>query len=338
MVGLAVRVQSVTPAPGAALTSKPGQVQVTFTDPVLTTSLYFSSISLGRVRPNQTIEEIAIQPSFSPNLKIMTLSMSNSTTTVGAYRLRLKSSMEEMNDYDAALMAMETSDTLRPPSELAEQISNDLAAMRQVDPRLTAIGYRPRTVPSSMFIILTTTATQQYNTNQYTGLALLDTEYGPVSYNSIGQYQGQQMLRLNFTYLYNSALLASIYGQAEGVALAEANFYVGGSSTITTETLSNGRSYTWRYRWGDCYSGCIHEHEWTYLRSEDISNLVSEGGDQLTDAEPLRPVLVLGTDQTFLDGEYSGSFPSGDGSAGGDFVSEFTVYQPTEASNWELYR
>ena len=40
---------------------------------------------------------------------------------------------------------------------------------------------------------------------------------------------------------------------------------------------------------------------------------------------------VQDLDANELDGEFSGSFPSGDGTAGGDFVAEFTVdgIQPT---------
>lgn len=40
------------------------------------------------------------------------------------------------------------------------------------------------------------------------------------------------------------------------------------------------------------------------------------------------PSTILDLDANALDGEFSGAFPSGDGTAGGDFVAEFTVMAP----------
>ncbi len=53
-----------------------------------------------------------------------------------------------------------------------------------------------------------------------------------------------------------------------------------------TITLVEPGSARFAYRWGDCLSGCIYEHDWTVRVNGDRASVVEEGGDELPPAWP----------------------------------------------------
>lgn len=66
----------------------------------------------------------------------------------------------------------------------------------------------------------------------------------------------------------------------------------------------------------------------------DLSGVASQDDTYQIAVKGSGPSVVLGIGGTALDGEFNGTFPSGDGAEGGDFASIFTVQsvQPTLAS------
>ncbi len=66
----------------------------------------------------------------------------------------------------------------------------------------------------------------------------------------------------------------------------------------------------------------------------DLSSVASVEDTYRVRLEGEGPVVIMDLDANALDGEFDGTFPSGDGTAGGDFVAEFEVagIQPTLSS------
>ena len=84
--------------------------------------------------------------------------------------------------------------------------------------------------------------------------------------------------------------------------------------------------------WGDCLCGCIYDRWWRFNVAGEGVSLEAEFGDDLE--WDIMPDLVSNSEAGFLDGEFSGTFPSGDGTAGGDFAMTFTLTRGGD-TNWD---
>ena len=59
---------------------------------------------------------------------------------------------------------------------------------------------------------------------------------------------------------------------------------IGQSSWYETSSIADGWRVVVRIGWGDCESGCIHEHRWTYEVTGGAPRLLRETGDALPPA------------------------------------------------------
>lgn len=193
----------------------------------------------------------------------------------------------EGSSIEAQMLAIDISNQLRPPEELANQLDNDLALIRSAFPEVVFIYYLYPYSPDELIVGLTDAAMVQYQTGQYHELDALNLEYGVINIRS-----GSRYIILTFNQVYNMELLADIYEQAnaEGVRYAEPNYTFGDGSTI----IAHPPFYTFVEAWGDCPSGCIF-HEYYYFIVEDgIPSSVQYPGLALVSPNG-RETLVAGT-------------------------------------------
>jgi Ca2+-binding RTX toxin-like protein len=174
---------------------------------------------------------------------------------------------------DAELMAMELSGEVLPPADLYRQIFEDLEAIRQAHPAMTAITHRPRWVPGELVIGLTDEGMKQYRNGQHQGLNSLNDQYGIAE---IEERSGPS-LRLRFQQAYNPEYLASLYEAVEGVGYAEPSWPIGDGDDIKV----SASGYTFSRGWGDCLCGCIYRHYWDFSINGGSVVLSREGGDPL---------------------------------------------------------
>lgn len=179
---------------------------------------------------------------------------------------------------DAELLALEISGALLPPTELYEQVYNDLTTIRQAYPEMNEIYHRPSWIPGELIVGFTEEAWQQIKNGEYQGLDELNSEYGLLQ---IKDTFSTYML-LEFEERYNPEYLAPLYTAAEGVTGAEPNQFIANESDIQAAIPD----YTFSFGWKDCPSGCIYHHYWAFTVIDGTVTLVNEYGDPLPNPEP----------------------------------------------------
>lgn len=316
-----LRVTGLIPVPGSVSVNAPGAIVATFSKELLPTSINdmtFRLIGSGSDGVFGNGNDMVVAANY------ITLSSSTEArfdlTGVpladDVYQVTLAGDIGAITDFDAELLAMEISGELLPPPSLYEQIHSDLIAIRQAYPAMTSIHHRLRWVPGELLVGLTPEAMQQFNNGDYHGLDSLNSEYEPVE--MIPNYT-LLMLLLRFEQRYNPEYLAPLYAAAEGVTYAEPNRLMRDGNDIDVSMLY----YTFSVGWGDCMAGCIFRHYWIFYVVGGSAVLVYEYGDPLD--HPLLPSIIFDLEGKPMDGEFSGTFPSGDDIPGGDFVCTFTI-------------
>lgn len=177
---------------------------------------------------------------------------------------------------DADVLALNISGQLAVPPELATEVRADLAAIRTAYPFLEAIHATSAWVPCTLFGELTPTAWAELGAGTYTGLDSLNQQYGPVEMSA---WFGCCGVSLEFDTLYNAVILADIYSAANGVVLLSPDF-IGGDPGMDIMSTGVG-DYVFRSGWGDCPSGCMSEHFWSFEVRDGSVVLTGEWGDPL---------------------------------------------------------
>lgn len=327
-------VTAICPPPGAVVQAV-DTIRVEFDAPVAPTSLNTASIRVYE-SPGDAVfgndDDHQVWPSrVIASERAAILVFAEPLHTENVYFVQLAGSSAAASERDATELALEISGELLPPTDLHNRILLDLEAIRQFDPRMTCLGHREKWAVGELMLSLTPDAYAQYQRGDYQGLDVLNAAYGPVTISDMGF--GSTVLHLKFSQPYHPERLAAVYEALDGVVYAEPNGLIGDSGTI----FVSGNQYTLSYGWGDCPSGCIDEHFWTYAVADGKVQLVGESGDPLPgpndyawDFYLQESAVILGADAGRLDGEFpaggtAAELPSGDGQPGGDFVSQFTV-------------
>jgi len=315
-----LRITALDPAPGAMLTTAPDAIVATFNRNVLPASVNGTTFRLTRSSGDGVFgngDDVSIAANFITvtNPSEARFDLTDVTLPDDVYRVTLVGGTGAVNEREAALLALQLSGALLPPPFLYEQIRSDLAAIRQAYPAMTSIHPRPPWMPGEFLVGLTAEAWEQFISGEYHGLDDLNAQYGPVE-----MIPGVlNWLKLQFEQQYNPEYLAPLYAAADGVEYAEPNYIIGDGNNIQVALPY----YTFRMGWGDCMAGCIHRHYWVYYVDGGSATLVNEYGDPLY--RPLLPAIIADLDGHALDGEFSGTFPSGDDIVGGDFVATFVL-------------
>jgi hypothetical protein len=294
-----LRVISVDPDPAPPYepgNTPPESVVVTFNRPVLESSINGYSIN-GLSWP-------------------VTLSSSTQLTlTVDAYAayfrdyLTLRGNIDDYNDYHAEVLALELSGQLSAPQALMDEIRDDLVAIRPLLIETTSISPCLDWVPGRLRLRLTPHGIGMYQSGTFYELYALNEIYG-VSFMEFRDWDSK--ISLTFHTLYNPELLGPFY-LIDGVAWTEP---VGVWSCIT-DIAADPPHYNFEYGWGDCPAGCANQHFWEFVVNDGTAELVADHGDPLDDS--FWAMVIASEDGKVLDGEYDGTFPSGNGTDGGDF-------------------
>jgi hypothetical protein len=224
--------------------------------------------------------------------------------------LTLWADVDYFNDYSAQRLALELGDQLTAPPELVAEIRDDLAAIRRAQIEMTGIHARLPWGAGSILLLLNTYGVEMFQSGTFYELYALNEIYGPVQMHLFNLVP---FLHLDFEGFYNSEILAAIYF-IDGVDSAGPDGAVGDGSNIAADPPF----YTFSFGWGDCMMGCAYRRYWEFEVIDETAVLLDEYGDPLD--EPLVPYVVAGVDGRLLDGEFTGSFPSGDGIDGGNFT------------------
>ena len=165
--------------------------------------------------------------------------------------------------WEAEVLALEMSGELLPPTELTNQIYEDLEAIREAYPSMSLINLFPKWRPGELLIDLTDDAADDFSQGQYDALDPLFEVYGVPKITK--SYSGDS-IKLVFGQNYNPELLAQLFVGVDGTNYAQPNFLYGDGNDVQATGPS---TYTFTNGWGDCLSGCIHEESWVFEVSED---------------------------------------------------------------------
>lgn len=171
---------------------------------------------------------------------------------------------------EAAQIALESCGLLLAPEALVQRIEKDLIAIRAKYPIVADIHHDRKWEPGEIVISDVTEA----KLNE-----ISESAYGPTESNSLFE---DSIFIVEFSKPYNNKKLAEKVKEEFGVeAVPHCNHFRSQSITLTTDTSGRNVYVFWK-GWGDCRSGCIHNHFWTFTTGEDNSfQLVEEKGDNI---------------------------------------------------------
>lgn len=177
---------------------------------------------------------------------------------------------------DADVLAVRISGELAGPAELVEQIRADLAAIRAQYPFLDGVHAGTKWQPCELFAELTPEAWDGLGDGTYTALDSLNQLYDVVE---ISTFFTCCYATFEFGTFYSPTHLSSIYRTAEGIVAVEPNWR-GGDPGNDIMSAGSG-DYLFRRAWGDCSSGCLEEHFWSFTVTDGAVVPTGEWGDPL---------------------------------------------------------
>lgn len=188
---------------------------------------------------------------------------------------------------EAQQIALESSGELLAPESLFQRIEKDLAAIRAQYPAVAEVTHTHKWQPGKLIIQnVKKDALDKINTSAF----------GPSQSQAIFQ---DTIYLVTFQKAYNPEKLSELLQKELGIEGARPDGVVGGSSSITLTRDESGK-YTYEFMkgWGDCFSGCINKHFWTFTvgPEENSVKLIEERGDDPNEqgADGDRPVGLFG--------------------------------------------
>lgn len=98
-------------------------------------------------------------------------------------------------------------------------------------------------------------------------------------------YDGKLLnsFKLKTDQLINMIPLADTVDMMDSIIFAERKSHIGYGNAISFQKNGNDRYYTFSVGWGDCPSGCVFNHNWSFLVTEDceVSFLGESGADDI---------------------------------------------------------
>lgn len=180
---------------------------------------------------------------------------------------------------EATVLGLEITGQLIAPPHIVNQVTADLAIIRDAYPVVASITALPDWAPGMLLVCLTPGSWAQHLAGTYAELNALNDEYGMAV---ISQWTPGRMLVLASQECSNPIVLMWAYLELAGVEYAEPNGYIGDGDDITCTSLG---WYTFKHGYVDCYAGCVYAHYWQFMVSDNTATLVSEYGDGLSEVE-----------------------------------------------------
>jgi hypothetical protein len=164
---------------------------------------------------------------------------------------------------EAEYLSLEISGELRPPVALADQIQDDLAAIRLARPDLANIHVFPSWIPGDLTVGFTPAAFSEFKAGTFNGFDSLYAELGTPQSRTLDSLK---IAFLNFNQMYHGARLAQLFQPVDGVRYAEPNFAIGDGDDIVARA---NRTYTLSRGYGDCPAGCIYRESWDFTVTDN---------------------------------------------------------------------
>ena len=180
---------------------------------------------------------------------------------------------------EATVLGLEITGELIAPPQIVNQVTDELAIIRDTYPVVAGITVLPDWAPGMLLVRLTPVAWAQYLAGTYAALNALNDEYGMTV---ISQVTSGKLLVLASQECSNPIVLMWAYLELAGVEYAEPNGYIGDGDDIT---CTSPGWYTFKHGFVDCYAGCVYAHYWQFMVSDNTATLVSEYGAGLSDVE-----------------------------------------------------
>jgi hypothetical protein len=174
--------------------------------------------------------------------------------------------------FEADLLSLCISESLRPVAETSEQILYDLAAIRSAYGYEALVRTRARTAwTGEIELRLGEMAAREVALGHYPFWRELNRELGPVRVLTLEPGH----VILHFGSVFNPCLAAERYAELPGVRTAEPVFdqQIDGPEIFVGFHVHFGYTYLFRDAWGDCMSGCRNE-EYYYFRFNGPSPLL----------------------------------------------------------------
>ncbi|HJQ81693.1 MAG TPA: hypothetical protein VJ828_17145 [Lacipirellulaceae bacterium] len=163
---------------------------------------------------------------------------------------------------EAEYLSLEISGELRPPVALADQIQDDLAAIRLARPDLANIHVFPSWIPGDLTVGFTPAAFSEFEAGTFSGFDSLYAELGTPQSRTLDSLK---VAFLNFNQMYHGVRLAQLFQPVDGVRYAEPNFALGDGNDIIARA---NRPYPLSRGHGDCPAGCIYRESWDFTVTE----------------------------------------------------------------------
>lgn len=168
-----------------------------------------------------------------------------------------------MNTRDEAeYLAVETTGSLAPSELLADQIENDLAAIRIAFPSFADIRVFPDWVPGEVVVDMTREAFESVKDHTFLGFDGLFQLLGTPTVELQGDHPLLTPgLYLHWDEVYHGDRLAELFGNVPGVIGAWSNWTIGDGDDIVTNL---DRTYRLSRGYGDCFVHCDLREEWLF--------------------------------------------------------------------------
>lgn len=177
---------------------------------------------------------------------------------------------------EATILGLEISGEFVAPASVVNQVTEDLAMIRDAYPVVATITASPDWVPGELLVALTPDAWAQYLAGTYVALDALNDEYGMAVIDRIAFIE---TLVLASQECSNPSVIDEAYSAQAGVRWAAPNSYL---FSVDDVTCTNLGWYTFEHGWGDCSFGCTSAHYWQFRVIDNAAILINEYGDALS--------------------------------------------------------
>ncbi len=166
-----------------------------------------------------------------------------------------------LQNRDAEILAMESSQQLVAPIDLYHRTEQDLLSIRTLhaDKSIVNASATAGYSLTQMLVGLDKEAMALFDSGNYAPWTELNQKFGVSSVEKLND----QTVVMHFERGYNIPELASVYMDAkmQGMVYAEPNFIIGASQDICLENVDDGsRVFVFKQGDGDCPAGCIFWH------------------------------------------------------------------------------
>lgn len=184
---------------------------------------------------------------------------------------------------EAGLAALWLSDSLFAPEELADEIQNKLALLReQYSEEIPEVNIKfqyPET-PTALSLIMEPYALDKLNAGTYHEWDSLNQEFGvkDIVIDTISYYKLVVLVNLEFEDYLNTYLLSSKYLALAGVRHVRSVDWPGDWSCTYPWFVDGQMVFLIRKAWGDCPAGCMHRRYYYFICNNDQINFIGEFG------------------------------------------------------------